>query len=101
MPLYCVTELHEDTAAVSSEALIRPIHFLPAVGGQSTKEISMATTIAVHGNAISFAESPSQCEQVDGVAWSDIVGLRRGWGTTFRGRAGQFVWFHYALPALS
>lgn len=61
----------------------------------------MATTIAVHGNAVSFAESPGQCEQVDGIGWSDIVGLRRGWGTTFRGRAGQFVWFHYALPALS
>jgi hypothetical protein len=61
----------------------------------------MATTIAVHGNAVSFAQTPSQCEQVDGIAWTDIVGLRSGSGTTFRGRAGQFIWFHFTLPAFS
>jgi hypothetical protein len=67
----------------------------------STEELFMATLIAIHGNAVSFPQTPSQCEQVDGIAWTDLVGLRSGSGTTFRGRAGQFVWFHYALPSFS
>ena len=61
----------------------------------------MATTIAVHGNAVSFAEAPGACEQVEGIAWTDVVGLRRGWGATFRGRGGRLIWFHYSIPALS
>jgi hypothetical protein len=61
----------------------------------------MATTIAVHGNAVSFAEVPGDCEQVNGIGWTDIVGLRQGWGTTFRGKAGKFLWFHYTLMTMS
>lgn len=50
----------------------------------------MAASIAVHGKEISCAELASQCEQVEGAGWSDIVGLRQGWGTPFRGKRGRF-----------
>ncbi len=29
---------------------------------------------------------------------SDVVGLRRGWGVTFLGKAGTFNWFHASIP---
>jgi hypothetical protein len=35
---------------------------------------------------------------VNGVGWSDIVGLREGFGVTFRGRGSTFNWFHFAIP---
>ncbi|MDQ1920296.1 hypothetical protein [Massilia pseudoviolaceinigra] len=35
---------------------------------------------------------------VNGVAWTDVTGLRRGNGTIFRGVAGQNNWFHFAIP---
>lgn len=66
----------------------------------------MASTFMVHGTAVSVAErpggssvfSPGDMENVDGIAWTDVVGLRRGWGTTFRGKGGKFVWFHIPFP---
>lgn len=30
--------------------------------------------------------------------WTDVVGLRRGWGTTFRGKARTSNWFHFSIP---
>lgn len=61
----------------------------------------MRTTIALHGNAVSFAETPSSFEQVDGIPWTDIVGLRSGSGSKFRGRSNSLSWFHYPLAPLA
>jgi hypothetical protein len=61
----------------------------------------MATSIAIHGNAVSVAEAPGDLENVNGIGWTDIVGLRQGWGATFRGKARRFVWFHYTIPTMS
>jgi hypothetical protein len=61
----------------------------------------MTTTLAIHGNAVSFAEAPGDCEQVNGIGWTDVVGLRQGWGTTFRGKAGKLLWFHYPIMTIS
>lgn len=58
----------------------------------------MATSIAIHGNAVSVAEAPGDLENVNGIGWTDIVGLRQGWGTTFRGKSGKFIWFHIPFP---
>lgn len=59
----------------------------------------MTTTIAIHGNAVSYPEppGPDAFEQVQRVPWSDLVGLRTGACATYRGRARRFAWFHYAL----
>ncbi|NHZ95189.1 DUF6623 family protein [Massilia sp. CCM 8734] len=35
---------------------------------------------------------------VNGIPWTDVTGLRIGWGTTFRGAAKQTNWFHFAIP---
>jgi hypothetical protein len=32
------------------------------------------------------------------VPWTDIVGYRQGPFSRFRGRPGQFAWFHFAVP---
>jgi hypothetical protein len=32
------------------------------------------------------------------IPWSDIVGLRQGYGASFRGRAAHDNWFHFAIP---
>lgn len=67
----------------------------------------MGSQYIIHGNAVTVAESPGggtvfsggDLLQVSGIAWSDVVGLRQGWGTTFRGKSGKFVWFHIPFPA--
>jgi hypothetical protein len=66
----------------------------------------MASTYFVHGNAVTCAESPGggnvsspgDLETVNGIGWTDLVGLRQGWGTTFRGKAGKTIWFHIPFP---
>lgn len=66
----------------------------------------MPSTYLTHGNAVTVAERPGggglgsggDLENVDGVAWTDVVGLRRGWGTSFRGQGGKFIWFHLPFP---
>jgi hypothetical protein len=35
---------------------------------------------------------------VNGVAWTDVVGLRQGFRAMFRGKANTFNWFHFAVP---
>jgi hypothetical protein len=59
----------------------------------------------IHGNAFAPQEpgggniaSPGPLLQVDGVPWSDVCGLRQGWGVTFRGKGGEQVWFHASVP---
>jgi hypothetical protein len=59
----------------------------------------------IHGNAI-VAErvgggnisSPGPLLSPSGVAWSDVVGLPRGWGKTYRGKRNEEVWFHAVIP---
>jgi hypothetical protein len=68
----------------------------------------MGSVYAIHGNAISVGERPGgggapftgggDLLQVSSIGWTDVVGLRQGWGTTFRGQSGKFVWFHYPFP---
>lgn len=53
----------------------------------------------VHGNAYTPAENPaSGLENVNGIGWTDVVGLRQGWGVTYQGRAGHSGVFHVAIP---
>lgn len=66
----------------------------------------MAIRMGVHGNAVTVGEHPGggaplsggDLLQVGGIPWTDVVGLRQGWGTTFRGQAGKQVWFHLPIP---
>jgi hypothetical protein len=59
----------------------------------------------IHGNSI-IAErvgggnvsSPGPRLSPDGVPWSDVVGLPRGWGKTYKGKRNEEVWFHAAIP---
>jgi hypothetical protein len=52
-----------------------------------------------HGNAFAPPEFPSQgLYEVDNIRWTDVTGLRRGWGSFWRGQAGQSNWFHVAIP---
>jgi hypothetical protein len=41
---------------------------------------------------------PDYLLNISNIGWSDIVGLREGFGVTFRGRGGRFNWFHFAIP---
>lgn len=61
--------------------------------------------ITVHGTSVvaeavggANISSPGPLLQVNGVPWTDVVGLRQGWGTTFRGKAGTGNWFHFNIP---
>jgi hypothetical protein len=59
----------------------------------------------VHGN-VAVAEqvggalvtSPGPLTNVDGVAWTDVVGLPQGMRKRFRGKANTSNWFHFPLP---
>jgi hypothetical protein len=53
----------------------------------------------IHGNAFAVPEAPGfQNLQVGGIPWTDIVGLHRGWGQTWRGKQASRNWFHVAIP---
>jgi hypothetical protein len=58
----------------------------------------MASTYFVHGNAVTPAETPGRLNDVGGLGWTAVVGLRQGWGTTFQGQRDSFNWFHIPLP---
>jgi hypothetical protein len=65
-----------------------------------------ATRVGLHGHAVLAGRRPSDgaapqhgLERDDDRPWSAVVGERRGWGSTFHGRAGHAVWFHGAVPA--
>ncbi|BCA56934.1 hypothetical protein W02_40740 [Nitrospira sp. KM1] len=47
-------------------------------------------------------ESPwlGKFENLDGIAWTDVLGYRRGWDVRYRGKAGTDNWFHSAIPTL-
>lgn len=59
-------------------------------------------TYSVHGNAVvpERTAGGGPLQNVPGVDFSDVVGFPRGWGQTFRGKAGQANWFHFPLPTL-
>jgi hypothetical protein len=53
----------------------------------------------VHGTAFMPPEFPTQgLDNVDGVPYTDVVGLRRGWGTFWQGKTGNANWFHVSIP---
>ena len=57
-------------------------------------------TIVVHGTSVTAEHvGGGPLLNVSGIAWTDVVGLRQGWGTTFRGKAGASNWFHFSIPA--
>lgn len=60
----------------------------------------MAPNYFIHGNAVTVAERPGDLENINGIAWTDVVALRQGWGTSFRGKGGEFIWFHIPFPTL-
>ena len=37
-------------------------------------------------------------KQAYNIPWSDVVGLRQGFGALFRGKSGHDNWFHFAIP---
>jgi hypothetical protein len=52
-----------------------------------------------HGTAFQPAERPLDgLSNVDGIAWTDVVGLRQGWGASYNGNAGRANWFHVPIP---
>jgi hypothetical protein len=57
---------------------------------------------SVHGTAV-VAElpGPSRFEIINGIEFTDVVGYRRGWGSTYRGKPNTFNWFHFAVPSLN
>src|SRR6266511_1680429 len=65
--------------------------------GLATSFVNGNTVVpqAAGGGAIT---SPGPLLQVDGVPWSDVVGLPRGWGRAYRGKRGEHVWFHASVP---
>ena len=54
-----------------------------------------------HGTS-AWAErsGPGVFDNVGGIPYTDVTGLRRGWGTTYTGKAGQAVYFHNPVTAL-
>jgi hypothetical protein len=56
-------------------------------GMQAQEPGGELTTVWVHGNVVQ-AETPEMLQTTS----------RAGWGTTFRGKSGKFVWFHLPLP---
>jgi hypothetical protein len=49
------------------------------------------------GTAFMPAEFPSNMDQVNGIGWSDILGLRQSGGATFQGKVGTTNWFHVPI----
>jgi hypothetical protein len=49
------------------------------------------------GIAFMPAEFPSDMVQVNGVGWSDVLGLRQSGGATFKGKIGTSNWFHVPI----
>ena len=35
---------------------------------------------------------------IPGVPYSNLLGFRQGWGTTFRGKDNHSNWFHFSIP---
>jgi hypothetical protein len=60
------------------------------------------TGLQAHGvQTMAETPGPETFELVAGVPHTDLLGLRQGWGVTFRGRAGRSCWFHTPIPTLA
>ena len=40
------------------------------------------------------AETPWDTQDVNGIGWTGVVGLRQSGGATFKGKSGTSIWFH-------
>jgi hypothetical protein len=49
------------------------------------------------GAGLEFTDR-SRMDQVEHHAWTDVTGLHRGPGETFRGNGGNANWFHFSIP---
>jgi hypothetical protein len=53
----------------------------------------------VHGNVfVPERIDDGFLARVGGIAWTDRVGLPRGWGRTYRGQNDRDNWFHAMIP---
>jgi Family of unknown function (DUF6623) len=43
------------------------------------------------------AETPSGTQDINGIGWTGVVGLRQSGGTTFKGKSGTSIWFHVPI----
>lgn len=43
---------------------------------------------------------PGRFETVDGIPWTDVCGLRRGWSVRYRGRGSSSNWFHCPVSTI-
>lgn len=55
----------------------------------------------VHGNSASiqlngFGRGPG--EDINGLSWTAVEGLRLGWGVQYRCQDNSGYWFHFAIP---
>jgi hypothetical protein len=56
-------------------------------------------TMWAHGTAFSPPEFPSTgLDNVDDVPYTDVLGMRRGPGSFWRGEVGNGNWFHVSIP---
>lgn len=51
-----------------------------------------------HGHAFTVSESPADMLNVEDNSWTDIVGLRQGSGSFYRGKSGKSIWVHVSIP---
>ena len=57
--------------------------------------------LSSHGvQTVAETPGPGSFENVSGIGWTDVAGLRQGWGVTYRGRARVGCWFHSPIPSL-
>jgi hypothetical protein len=55
----------------------------------------------VHGNSADIElnkRGRGPGEDIDGLNWTAVEGLRRGWGVTYRCQDNSDYWFHFAIP---
>ena len=56
----------------------------------------------VHGNSATIRmnnRGRTEYENVDGIDWTSLEGLRRGWGVVYRCQDNSEYWFHFAIPS--
>ncbi len=57
-------------------------------------------TVRVHGNSVVPEQTDGVLQNVDGIGWTDRLGLPRGWGKAFRFNNARGTWFHFSIPTL-
>jgi hypothetical protein len=51
----------------------------------------------VHGNLV-VPEVPNRAGNINGIPWTDVFGLRRAWGVTYRCNWNESNWYHAPIP---